>query len=384
MAVDYMQYIDSVQQEGARLPCVRFLVSGVDVKVRQTIGQNIIHSAYDKGKTLFIMDNTQSNRAIQTKLDRYHVVDALNGEIGLCNDLLNINSLKDISRFRSLLADLGFDGAKIMKIVTYLNFVKETQCRLGDSTDLTIDILEQYGSTMLVEWKLKQLVGSGSLSEENYRYLMGRYSEISSAAADFENFLVLFNPFLGNIKPKPNMAVYIPIGEFSLDKPMQEMISKILISYMKQNSNNSAVLILDDGNGEDRRCIINILKSIPANAEIHILSDDVFTFGETDRNILMNIFPIRIYTRHDNMASCSRIESLCGQIDLVKYSYSVTMDKRFHANSAWDILLGTNRTETSVANAPIKEYRFKKEMINTMHDSTGILDYAGNKILFSF
>ena len=85
--------------------------------------------------------------------------------------------------------------------MTYLNFVKETQRRLGDSTALTIDILEQYGSMMLVEWKLRQLVETGSLSEENYRYLMGRYSEVSGAAADFETFFVLLSPFLGNTQP---------------------------------------------------------------------------------------------------------------------------------------------------------------------------------------
>lgn len=165
---------------------------------------------------------------------------------------------------------------------------------------------------------------------------------------------------------------------------MQEMLSKLLISYIKQNTNNSAVLILDDGNGEDRRFIIDIHKNIPVNTEAHMLSNDAFILGEADRSILMNIFSIRIYTRHDNMTSCSRIESLCGQIDVVKHSSTVTVDKRFRTNSAWDLLLGTNRTETSIANAPTKEYRFRKEIINTMHDGTGIIDYAGNKVLLSF
>ena len=98
----------------------------------------------------------------------------------------------------------------------------------------------------------------------------------------------------------------------------------------------------------------------------------------------MNSFPARIYTRHDNMISCGKIESICGQIDVVKYSSTVTVDRRFKANTAWDMLLGTNRTKTSVANAPTKEYRFRKEIINTMYEGTGIIDYAGNKVLLSF
>lgn len=384
MAVNYLQYIGSVQQGGITFPNVRFLVSGIDSKVRQIVGQNIVASAYERGKTMFIVDNMQSYNAMQMGFGRYQVVNALNGEVSLCNDLLNVNTLKSISRLRSLLSDLGFDGTRAMKIVTYLNFVKETQRRLGDSTALTIDILEQYGSTMLVEWKLKQLVEKGSLSEENYRYLMGRYSEVSGAAADFETFLVLLSPFLGNTQPAPGMAVHLPVGEFASDKPMQEMLSKLLISYIKQNVSNATVLILDDGNGEDRKFIIDILKNIPISSEVHMLSNDAFTLGEADRSILMNVFPVRIYTRHENMTSCGRIECLCGQIDVVKHSSTVTIDKRFRANSAWDMLLGTNRTETSIANAPTKEYRFRKEIINTMYDGTGIIDYAGNKVMFSF
>ena len=56
MAVNYLQYIGSVQQSGITFPNVRFLVSGVDTKVRQIVGQNIVSSAYDRGKTLFIVD----------------------------------------------------------------------------------------------------------------------------------------------------------------------------------------------------------------------------------------------------------------------------------------------------------------------------------------
>lgn len=384
MAVNYLQYIGSVQQGGTMFLNVRFLVSGVDARVRQIVGQNIVASAYDRDMTLFIVDNTQSNNAMQAGFGCYRVVNALNGEVSLCNDLLNVNSLQSISRLRSLLADLGFDGVRSMKIVTYLNFVKETQRRLGESTALTTDILEQYGSMMLVEYKLKQLIEIGSLSEENYRYLMGRYSEVSGAAADFETFLILLAPFMGEMKPSSNMAVHLPIGEFASDKPMQEMLCKLLVSYIKQHTSNSVILILDDGNGEDRKFIIEILKNIPVNTEVHMLSNDAFTFGEADRSVIMNTFPVRIYTRHDNMTSCSRIESLCGQIDVVKHSSSVSIDRRWKSNSAWDILLGNNRTETAIANAPTKEYRFRKEVINTMYDGTGIIDYAGNKVLFSF
>lgn len=160
-------------------------------------------------------------------------------------------------------------------------------------------------------------------------------------------------------------------------------------SYADQSAWNEQAASLpetfDAPNPGDELRSIDILKNIPINYEVHMLSNDAFTLGEADRSVLMNTFPVRIYTRHDNMTSCSHIECLCGQIDVVKHSSTVTVDKRlFRANSAWDMLLGTNRTETTIANAPTKEYRFRKEIINTMYNGIGIIDYAGNKVMFSF
>ena len=81
MAINYLQYICSVQQGSAIFPFVRFLVSGVDVRVRQIVGQNIIANTYDSGKTLFIVDNTQSNNVLQTDFGGYRVVNVLNGKV---------------------------------------------------------------------------------------------------------------------------------------------------------------------------------------------------------------------------------------------------------------------------------------------------------------
>ena len=381
--MNYLQYIGSVSHNNP-IAGIRFLVSGVDSEVRTLVGENVVSSAYNRGKTLLVIDNTQRNSDMRIGFGNYRLVNVLNGEIGLCGDLLDVTSLKKISRLRTLLADLGFDGTRAMKIVTYLSFVRETEYRSGNHTALSADTLEEYGGVMLVEWKLSRLVQAGKLSEENYRYLMGRYSEVSGAAADFESFLVLLTPFLGNRAPSSDTALFLPFGEFSSDKAMQNMLGKLLISYIKQNEFSSTVLILDDGNGGDRQFIVDILKNIPVTTEVHMFSNDAFTLDEADRSVLMNTFPVRIYTRHDNMTSCEKIENICGQIDVVKHASTITVDRRWRANSPWDILMGTNRTETSIANAPTKEYRFRKEMINSLYSGTGIIEYGGDKVLFSF
>ena len=76
----------------------------------------------------------------------------------------------------------------------------------------------------------------------------------------------------------------------------------------------------------------------------------------------MNKFPARIYTRHEDMGSCGKIEAHCGDVDVVKRSFTVTVDRRFRANSAWDMLFGTNKSETEIMNAPVRVPRYRKEV----------------------
>lgn len=383
MSVNYLQYIGSFYQNQGVCPSVRFLVSGIDPEVRRIVGENIISSTFERGLTLFILDNTQKVVDFTTEMGGYHVVNALKSGVMLCNGLFEVDTLKGISRLRSFLADLGFDDNRSMKVVTYLDFVKETERRLGNKGPLTIEILEQYGGTMLVEWKLNQLVESGALTDDNRRYLLGRYSEVSSAAADFETFLVLLAPFIGDLPPSADVAVHLSIGELGTDRPMQDLLCKLLIFYIRQNPCNSAVLVLDDGNG-DHGCIMDVLRNLPASAEVHMISNDVFRFADADRGVVMNKFPARIYTRHDDMGSCGKIEVHCGDVDVVKRSSTVTVDRRIQAYSVWDMLFGTNKSETEIANAPVRVPRYRKEYIQSLPSRMGIIDFGGDKVLFSF
>lgn len=383
MSANYLQYIGSFYHDQNAFPSVRFLVSGIDPEVRQIVGDNITASTFSRGLPLFIIDNTRGATNFSDVLGGYHVVDALNGDINLCKDLFTIGTLKGISHLRSFLSDFGFDSIRSMKVAEYLNFVKETERRLGNDSPLTVEILEQYGGTMLVEHKLNQLVESGVLTEDNRHYLLGRYAEVSSAAADFEMLFSLLAPFMGNTEPSRDMAVHLPIGEFVADEPMQHLLCKLLVCYIKGAPSESAVLILDDGNG-DQCCIVELLKDLPVSTEVHMISNDVFTFSDASLGIVMNKFPARIYTRHENMGSCMKIESHCGNIDVVKRSSTITVDRRFRANTAWDMLLGTNKSETEITNTPVRDPLFRKEYIQALPPRTGIVDFCGNKIPFSF
>ena len=381
--MNYLQYIASMNYGNQPFSDIRFLLSGTDSAVRQVLGHHILTSAFNRHKTLFLVDNTQNHSEL-TNLGPYRVTNILNGDINLCEDLLEVFSLKGISRLRSLLMDLGFDSSRTMKVVRYLSFVRETENRLGNSGVLTADILMEYGGSTLVKWKLRQLVEAGKLSDDSYDYLLCRFAEVSSAAADFEMFLVLLEPFLhGTSQPTEGIAIRLPIGEFESDKPVQKMMSKLMMSFVNNNPDSCAILILDAGKG-DRSEILDILMTLPITTNAYLLSNDAFSMDEENISILMNTFPVRIYSRHETMSSCSKIESCCGYVDVVKRSYTTTIDKRLRANSAFDMLLGTNRTEAEMRNAPVREARYRREIINALRSGTAIIDCGGVQVLFQF
>ena len=376
--MDYRKYLAALREEAPCRAC--FLVSGEDAHVRRTVGGNLLRSCYERGRVLFLVDNTRGGRELSGDLGGYRLCGALDGQVSLCAGLLEPEGVRGVSRLRSA---LGFPSARAMQVLSYLRFVRETETRLGNRGPLTPETLETYGGTVLVRRKLERLARQGGLSRENCDYLLGRYSEVSAAAADFEGFLALLAPFLGGERPAPGMAVHLPLGELAADPELQETLCRLLLSCLREDPLRSAVLVLDEGNGQ-RSWLMDLLRDLPEEAEAHLFTRDAFSLGEAERGLLMRTFPVRIYSRHEDMTSCGRIAACCGEVDVVKRSSSVTVDRRWRANSAWDLLLGNDRTETRTANAPVRQERFRKEMINAMAPGTGIVDCGGNRVLFSF
>ena len=77
------------------------------------------------------------------------------------------------------------------------------------------------------------------------------------------------------------------------------------------------------------------------------------------------------------------VEKNCGEIDVPKSTYTTTYDRRWRANTPWDILMGHNRTESYAQLEPVREPKYRKEMIMTLMPGTGIVEYMGEALLFS-
>lgn len=116
MAVNYLQYIRSIQSDGRwGTPELRFLVSGADSQVRRVVGEAILSDCRTRSKTLYLVDYTQGAIGAGGRLGALPVRDALDSPVRLCGDLLEVDTVPQISRLRNLLASLGFDGTRAMK-----------------------------------------------------------------------------------------------------------------------------------------------------------------------------------------------------------------------------------------------------------------------------
>lgn len=382
--MNYLQYIHSFDQGIPGTADLHFLVSGADGLVRQAVGESLLRTCRAGGKTLILVDNIQGEEMPTASFGWGPVTDIRSGKVSLCPNLLDVSTLTGSLRLRGFLSDLGMDGLSSMKVVAYIQFVKETERRLGNMAPLTVEKLEEYSGTMLVRWKLEQLVEQGMIDEADRDCLLGRYAEVSAAAADFEMVLPLVGPLLKGSPLAGETALRIPLGAFSCDPSVQKFLGRLTLDYVRGNAARCFLLLVDDGKSTGREVFLHILKNLPPATAVHLFSADIFSLEESALNVVMGTFPVRIYTRHENMASAEKIQARCGQMDVVYKSKAVTVDKRLRANSPWDLLLGNNRTETQTRNTPVKEYRFRKEKIAALAPGTGIVDYRGSQVLFSF
>lgn len=382
--MNYLQYIHSFDRGNPGTACPPFLVSGVDSVVRQVVGESLLQACHAGDKPLILVDNIQGEEMPEESFGWGPVADIRSGRVSLCPDLLDVSTLAGSLRLRGFLSDLGMDGLSSLKVVSYIQFVKETERRLGNRAPLTVETLEEYSGTMLVKWKLGQLVERGRIDEADRDFLLGRYAEISAAAADFELVLSLVGPLLKGSPLAAGTALRVPLGAFSSDPSVQKFLGKLTLDYVRGNAARCFLLLVDDGKSAGREVFLPILKNLPPATAVHLFSADIFSLEESALDVVMASFPVRIYTRHENMASAEKIQARCGQMDVVYKSTAVTVDKRLQANSPWDVLLGNNRTETQTRNAPVKEYRFRKEKIAALAPGTGIVDYRGSQVLFSF
>ena len=389
-----MSYISFLKQVSKNKPVTRpinFLVSGQDTLIGNVVLKNIYEENMRKRKNLLILDDLGNDEILNTSTIRtlgYKIEDGMSGEYLLYN-LFQVSTVKEISRLRELLNIMEYNESKKQKLIAYLHFIKhlEALSKKEHNPILTLEVLSNYSSTMLVEKKIQDLLLKNIITSEQQIYFLSKYMEICEAAADFENTLYLLIPYIRGkrsiFENNDCKAFIFKINELGTDVVMKSLLTQLLLYSIEDTSQNTTVIILDKGNGA-KKYILNFLVSLNKKEELHIFSEDIFTItSASELPMILNKFEVKIYSKHLAMDSCLAIEKTMGDIDIVKKSYTATYDRRWNANKVWDIILGNNKTETYIANPTCREPRYRKEMIASFPKGNGIIEYMGNSSLFS-
>lgn len=407
--MDYLQFMDRILRSNRmHQDQVRYLVTGTDPVIHEYVFHNVVGRCRTQGKTLYVIDDTGRRRIIDSGILQdagYRLQNGLSG--GLClYDPLRFNSVRGTSRLRQLLDSLGYDERQKAKLLSYFHFIVHLESLASGSGSDTPDncgleskaasshgmlsgeVLCSYSSVYDVEKRLQELADAGIIDERGRIHLLSKYAECSSAAADFEDMLFVLAPFTKGASihegASSDRALVFPTGELGEDEAVRTVLLKLLrFGLEEDNTGRLAVLVFDKGFG-DRQSLFTFLSSLPASIELHVFSDDIFTLSdEAGIAGILNRFSARIYTRHLTMESCRRIEEACGEIDMVRNARTTTYDRRLFSNKPWDILLGTNKMEAFVQAVPVREPRYRKEIICRLSPGNGIIDCMGQTSLFT-
>lgn len=384
----YLALIEQLTRFNPQIQPVNFLVSGSDTLIHERIFTDICDRAYSDGRNIVILhDNPNINLQIVSD-SGFRILQGFSEGFSF-SDILDIHTLKGLGRFRGLLEMLGYSEHEKQRLIAYLNFIQYVEQLSSGNQNIRWDrdILNSYSAVMLVEMKLQELASSGIINGEQQRYLLSKYAEVCSAGADFENTFYLLLPFVNGSKKsfhKERRTAYLfSMKEFSRDQVMKQIAAQTVMDVSDDSAfKNAELVITDEGTGKNRY-LPELLENLSRNSRVHLLTGDVFSIGDshTVRKIF-NQFHARIYGRHISMASCEAVSSALGQEQILKHSYSVTYDRRWRANTPWDILFGKNKTEVYGSN-PAWEAKYTKECINMLPAGEGIIEYMGNSSVFN-
>lgn len=384
-----LPFLDSFYQMNQQTAARNYLVTGVDSIIREVFLDRFINDNKINRRITFILDDSDGTMYSQDSFLKNQV--AVKDGLSDGNCLYNIFPLNVKRRWlqlRKILDILGYSEDQKAKLIAYFDFVDTCESIGGNKTngDITMDSLGQYSSNIQVGMKISSLAARGIIDDFQKEYLISKYSEVCVAGADFEHRLLMIEPLISgeSMHLHPDELILYKLSDYEGDSLMRRLIVSIVLSFMLEHKNEKfSAIVLDKGYGI-RECLVDFLRSFPVNVTILFISADVFTIcNREELNAIFNRFPFKVFSRHLSESSCKEIERECGEIDVRKTSYSVTYDRRWRANKPMDVLFGNNKQEVYSSGPAIREPRYRKELIATLNQGTGIAVYNGQTSLFS-
>lgn len=366
-----------------------YLCSGEDPLIAKRVLDDIISSS--NGSVVVVDDSgAMKEETLQSlRVYGYAIFNGFSKELCFEN-ILDVNSVSGMSKIRTILSIAGFSEMQAQKVISYLSFIKHVEVLVGNQDDLSLEILSQYSGNMCVERRLNVLKCSGAVSSEQQMYLLSKYAEVCAAAADFEHVLLIMGTFItGNVLASDvlgnsRQVLYIPLYILGRDLNRKRLVMELLTVVLSERIQSCRNIMVFDNGREQSDYLSGFVQELQYTGKnIHLFSQDIFLSAQRFRQVILKNADIRIFSKHKNMASCAELEKLLGEMDVVKQSYSVDYPRQWRANSAFDILLGNNKTEHYTWNAPVREPKYRKEEINSFPRGVGIVELGGNSSIFS-
>lgn len=304
--------------------------------------------------------------------------------------LFDSENLVFINRMRMILDACGYEEKDMQRIMTYIHFLQHIDSlQNGDLTPINEKLIIRYSTSSRVQCAIQKMADEEIISQKEHMNLLELYSELSSGGADIEKVLLL-EAYISTFNNDAGICIEgMQAGEtlyLKLDKVKDSLLCELLLCMINwdiedamENGKRVAVTIIEQY-GDWKKQTVKFIRELPEGIYCAFFSKDFFA---GNNNIDMKErFPVAIYTRHDNMNSCEKIEELLGKIPVVKNTYTVDKDRRIANNSLLDRLFNTNKTEHYTDTAPIFEPKFLKERIYSFPEGVGIIDYKGENSYF--
>ena len=286
-----------------------------------------------------------------------------------------------ISRFLQLLNLRGMSEDDVERTNEYLDFISDLEEKNATvPVSLSSNLIKKYSSISAVETVINNLVSRSIITLDQYRQLMEKYSEVSSIAPVIENFMnSLNNTFFWKCNRERKIISFGARDSvvFMLRKNMDMAKRKYLLQMIAWDisdacalGKNVVVTILESKKkyGEE---IALFLEQIDGCARVSLYADDLFMgHSEELQETIMGYFTNYIYSYHQSMKSCGIISRQCGEIPVVRNSYSCDRDRRIANNRLIDRVFNTNRVDHYVQHIPVWEPKFREEDIHSMPEGT--------------
>ena len=355
----------------------RILVSGNDQLVQQRVMERILHRLFQSNSTVIVYDNTSIGIDLQGT--GFSIQDGLCGRFFHYDPFQAVDGdLKALSRLRQIVSVLNLSSGD--KLPIYFQLLQKMESlRTGIQTPLTLEAFQSYQAAFLFEERLDAL----SLSERERKLFRSIYYEVCQAAAEFGHAMLLLAPMTIGTEPLPSQnhsLLLYRMDSFRGDPYLQRLVGLLLRFVLEDFTAPAAVVVLDDG-CEAAFPMAEMISCLPRSMELYYVTEDVFAAEESALRCLKGAFSAEIFSRHTSMESCQAIEKRFGTIPVRHSTYTVHYDRRWKANSPWDVFLGNNKSEDYGAAAPIEEPRYRKEDIMSFPAGTVLLKCGGDSMI---